>query len=94
MTIERIVNEVARTYNISPEEIRGRKRTANIASARRTTIYVVREITGMSMEDIGQEFGGRDHSTIVYALKEATREIETDTRMRETVEDIIKNIRA
>ena len=94
VTIERIVNEVARTYNISPEEIRGRKRTANIASARRTTIYVVREITGMSMEDIGQEFGGRDHSTIVYALKEATREIETDTRMRETVEDIIKNIRA
>ena len=48
----------------------------------------------MSMEDIGQEFGGRDHSTIVYSLNEAARAIETDTRMRETVEDIIKNIRA
>lgn len=94
VTIERIINEVARTYNITPEEIRGRKRTANIASARRTAIYVVREITGMSMEDIGQEFGGRDHSTIVYSLNEAVKTIENDTRMRETVEDIIKNIRA
>ncbi len=94
VTIERIINEVARTYNITAEEIRGRKRTANVSAARRTAMYVVREITGMSMEDIGQEFGGRDHSTIVYSLSEAAKAIETDTRMRETVEDIIKNIRS
>lgn len=94
VTIERIVNEVARTYNITAEEIRGRKRTANVSSARITAMYVVREITGMSMEDIGQEFGGRDHSTVVYSLNEAARRIGTDTRMRETIEDIIKNIRS
>ncbi len=94
VTIERIINEGARTYNITAEEIRGRKRTANVSAARRTAMYVVREITGMSMEDIGQEFGGRDHSTIVYSLSEAAKAIETDTRMRETVEDIIKNIRS
>ena len=48
----------------------------------------------MSMEDIGREFGGRDHSTIVYSLNEAAKSIENDTRIRETVEDIIKNIRS
>ena len=94
VTVSRIITEVARTYNISADEIRGRKRTANVSAARRTAMYVVREITGMSMEDIGREFGGRDHSTIVYSLNEAAKSIENGTRIRETVEDIIKNIRS
>ncbi|MEG0179462.1 MAG: hypothetical protein RR654_07910 [Oscillospiraceae bacterium] len=45
------------------------------------------------MEDIGKEFGGRDHSTVVYSLSEMTRKLETDKRLSETIEDIIKNIR-
>ena len=94
VTIERIINEVARTYNVSPEEIRGRKRNATVAAARRTAMYVVRKILSMSMEDIGREFGGRDHSTVVYSLNEAEKAIETDPRMREMVEDIIKNTRS
>ena len=94
VTIERIINEVARTYNVSPAEIRGMRRTANISSARQTAIYVVREITGMSMEDIGREFSGRDHSTIVYSLKAMEQNLENDRRLKETVEDIIKNVRS
>ena len=93
VTIEKIISEVARTYNVSPAEIRGMRRTANISSARQTAIYVVREITGMSMEDIGSEFGGRDHSTVVYSINDMQKKLETDTRLRETVEDIIKNVR-
>ena len=94
VTIERIISEVARTYNVSPAEIRGMRRTANISSARQTAIYVVREITGMSMEDIGREFSGRDHSTIVYSLKAMEQNLENDRRLKETVEDIIKNVRS
>ena len=94
VTIEKIISEVARTYNVSPAEIRGMRRTANISSARQTAIYVVREITGMSMEDIGREFSGRDHSTIVYSLKAMEQNLENDRRLKETVEDIIKNVRA
>ena len=93
VTIEKIISEVARTYNVSPAEIRGMRRTANISSARQTAIYVVREITGMSMEDIGREFSGRDHSTIVYSLKAMEQNLENDRRLNETVEDIIKNVR-
>lgn len=94
ITIEKIVSEVARTYNVSAADIRGPKRNSNISSARRTAIYVLREITGMSMEDIGKEFGGRDHSTIVYAIKVMDKDIQHDQRLKETVEDIIKNVRA
>ena len=94
VTIEKIISEVARTYNVSPAEIRGMRRTANISSARQTAIYVVREITGMSMEDIGREFSGRDHSTIVYSLKAMEQNLENDRSLKETVEDIIKNVRS
>ena len=94
ITIEKIISEVGRTYNVSPTDIRGPKRNSNISAARRTAIYVLREITGMSMEDIGKEFGGRDHSTVVYAIKVMEKDIAADQRLRETVEDIIKNVRA
>ena len=57
-------------------------------------MYVVREITGMSMEDIGREFGGRDHSTVVYSISDIQKKMDTDPRTRETIEDIIKNVRA
>lgn len=91
VTIEKIVSEVARTYNITPTDIRGRKRSANISNARKTAMHVVHEITGMTMQDIGKEFGDRDHSTVVYSINEVKSKIETDTRFREIVEDIIKN---
>ena len=91
VTIEKIIGEVARTYNVSPGDIRGPKRNSNVAAARRAAIYIVREITGMSMEDIGKEFGGRDHSTIVYAMKVIEKDLEKDQHLRETVSDIIKN---
>ena len=93
VTIEKIISEVARTYNVSPAEIRGMRRTANISAARQTAIYMVREITGMSMEDIGREFSGRDHSTIVSSLKAMEQNLQNDRRLKETVEDIIKNVR-
>lgn len=91
VTIEKIIGEVSRTYNVSPADIRGPKRNAAVAAARRTAIYVVREITGMSMEEVGREFGGRDHSTIVYAMKTMEKDLTTDQRLKETVSDIIKN---
>ena len=93
VTIERIISEVARTYSVTPEEIRSNKRSQNISSARQAAMYIVREITGLSTAAIGQEFGGRDHSTVVYAIKQIEREMKNDGSLRETLEDIIKNIR-
>mgnify|MGYP000077395632 CR=1 FL=1 len=49
---------------------------------------------GMSMEEIGREFSGRDHSTIVYSLKTMERDMKNDQHLRETVSDIIKNVKA
>jgi chromosomal replication initiator protein len=94
VTIDRIIGEVGRNYNISPVDIRSNKRSANISKARQISVYVVREITQISMQAIGQEFGGRDHSTMVYAVNQVEDKMSKDPRYREMVEDIIKNIRS
>ena len=93
VTVERIIAEVGRTYGISPQDIRSTKRNAQISSARQISMYIVREITQMSMSMIGEEFGGRDHSTVVYATQQVEKNMANDLRYKETVEDIIKNIR-
>ncbi|MGI6283790.1 chromosomal replication initiator protein DnaA [Caproicibacterium lactatifermentans] len=93
VTIEKIIEEVSRTFGTTPEDIRSSKRSANISSARQVAMYVVREITQMPMARIGAEFGGRDHSTVVYAIQQVEKNIKKNPRMRATVEDIIKNIR-
>ncbi|MEG1449078.1 MAG: helix-turn-helix domain-containing protein, partial [Oscillospiraceae bacterium] len=74
-------------------DIRSNKRSSQISSARQVSIYIVREITQMSMADIGQEFGGRDHSTVVYALQQVDKNMKKNLKYKETIEDIIKNIR-
>ena len=94
VTVEKILSEVARTYNTTPEELRGMTRKANISKARQVCIYIIREITGMSTDEIGQEFSGRDHSTIVYSLQNIQKLIKRDSHLRETVEDIMKNVRS
>ena len=94
VTVDKIIEEVARTYLVAPEDIRSQKRNSVISTARQVSIYIVREITEMSMVEIGQTFGGRDHSTIVYALRQMESKLERDPRTRDTVDDIIKNIRS
>lgn len=93
LTVEKIIDEVARTFGITGDDIRSSKRNSNISNARQIAIYAVREITDLSMNLIGEEFGGRDHSTIVYAIKQIEKNMAKDPKLKSTVEDIIKNIR-
>lgn len=93
ITVERIINEVARTFGVTAQDIRSPKHSAPVSNARQTAAYIVREITQMPLAQIGEEFGGRDHATMVYAIKKVVTRIENEPTYRETVEDIIKNIR-
>ena len=92
VTIEKIINEVARTYNVLPADIRSKKRSANVSAARQMTMYIIREVTGMSMDAIGQEFN-RDHSTVVYSISTMEKNIQKDRHLKETCDDIMKNVR-
>ncbi len=92
ITVERIINEVARTMNVQPDDIRSSKHSAPISRARQVAAYVVRAITNLPMKSIGEEFGGRDHSTIVYALQKVESQMAKDSSYKNMVNDIIKNI--
>ncbi len=92
ITVERIISEVARSMGVQAEDIRSSKHSAPISKARQVAAYVVREITGMPMKSIGENFGGRDHSTIVYAIQKVEGMMEKDNSFKNTVNDIIKNI--
>ncbi len=94
VTVERIIEEVARTYGVSAEEIRSSKnRSANISNARHIAIYITREMTTLSMVAIGEEFGNRHYSTIIYTLQKVQKMMEKDSKVKELIEDTIKNIR-
>lgn len=94
VTVERIIDEVARTYGVSADEIRSQKnRSANISNARHVAIYVTRELTTLSMVAIGEEFGNRHYSTIIYTLKKVQEMMERDRKVKEIIDDTIKNIR-
>lgn len=93
ITVEKIIVEVADVYGVTPEEIRSSKRSSQISTARKVAIYVVREITQMPLQSIGTEFGGRDHSTIVYAINNIEAGMKRDENLKQLVNDIIKNIR-
>ena len=93
VTVERIIKEVARTFSVTEEDIRSSKRSAQISTSRQIAMYIVREITQMPLAEIGKEFNGRDHATVVYALQKVENMIKKDSHQKEIVEDIIKNIR-
>lgn len=93
ITVEKIIAEVANVYGITADDIRSGKRTSQISTARKVAAYVVREVTGMPLAAIGMEFGGRDHSTIVYAINTVNDAIRKDSNLKDLVDDIIKDIR-
>ncbi len=92
ITVDKILNEVARTYGIPVENITSNKRSSDISKARQAAMYIIREITGLSMEKIGEAFGNKHHSTVIYNIGEAEKAMKNDPTVRSTIQGIINNI--
>ena len=92
VTVERIMEEVAKTYSVTVDDLRSKKRSQPLSYARQVAIYIIKEVTQMSLDLIGNEFSGRDHSTVSYALKQVEQQISTNAHQKAIIDDIIKNI--
>ena len=92
VTIKRIVDEVSRTTGISAEDIYSRVQKANISHARKITFYIVRKVTNMSYEDIGEEFK-KHHSTVMYNIEQIEKEMACNSKLARQINDIINNIK-
>lgn len=88
----KILENVGNTYGVSVENILSEKRDKNIKNARQIAMYIMREITGASLEDIGKYFGGKTHSTVKYSIDQVRSRMDEEFSFKKTVEDIIKNV--
>lgn len=70
--IERIIEEVARTYQVSETEILSKRKTAELVKARQMAMYIARETTELPYQSIGESFG-KDHSTVLYNVRQAEK---------------------
>lgn len=92
VTIQRIVDEVSRTTGVSVEDIYSKVQKANISHARKITFYVIRKVTNMSYEDIGEEFD-KHHSTVIYNIDQIEKEMEKNSKLARQINDIISNVK-
>ncbi len=86
----KIINAVADYYGLTKQQITSKTRTKNIANARHIAIYLCRKLLDLSYIKIGDEFGGRDHSTIISACSKVEKQIKKDPAYKAAVEDIEK----
>lgn len=91
--IEKIISEVARTYNVTEGDILSNRRTAELAIARQISMYIARETTELSYKAIGESFG-KDHSTVLYSCRQIEKFMRDNSFERDTINDIIKNLKS
>ncbi|ABC75880.1 chromosomal replication initiator protein [Syntrophus aciditrophicus SB] len=88
ISFEEILKAVAARYNLKIADIKSQSKNKNIAMARQVTMYMARKLTGSSFPDIGEKIGGRDHSTVIYANNKIRKLLETDSRLKATLQEI------
>jgi chromosomal replication initiator protein len=89
LTTDAIKQMVAKQFNVSINDLTGKRRTQNIALARQVAMFLCRKHTARSFPEIGALFGGRDHSTVIHAIKSVNERISSDPVLKEQIEKII-----
>jgi len=89
---ERIIKETARFFSLKEEDIRGQNRSKNTAMARQISMYLIRTLTNLSLQDIGAIYDGRNHSTVISSIRKVEDLLHVDSEMAATVRDITSNI--
>ena len=91
-TADVIIDEVCKFYNIDPDALRGQGRTKDISLARQIAMYQIRSMTNLSLKEIGKEFEGRDHTTVLHSIERITKMVKEDPEIKEIIKDITANI--
>lgn len=90
---QKIINIVADYYSLIPTQITGKIRTGQIALARHIAIYLIRQNIDVPLTKIGEMFGGKDHTTIMHAIKHVENELKTNQNMKEAINKLQKQIK-
>jgi chromosomal replication initiator protein len=93
MSIDIIQRVVAEYFNLSPNDLKGKKKTQNIVFPRQMAMYIAREITEFSTTELGQSFGGRDHTTVMHSCKIIEDRIRSDPTLDPAIQNLIRMIK-
>ncbi len=92
ITIEIIQDVVANYFNLRIEDLKSQRRTRNVSYPRQIAMYLSRKLTDMSLPKIGEEFGGRDHTTVIHAYEKISDNLNRDESLQHTIDDITKKL--
>ncbi len=92
LSIESIQKEVSNYFGIKINDIKSSKKQKNIAFPRQISMYLVRRYTGASYPEIGEKFGGKDHSTVIHAVKKIENLIKDDLSIKNTINSLSRSI--
>ncbi len=92
VTIDLIQDVVANYYNLRIEDFKSQRRTRNVAYPRQVAMYLCRKLTDTSLPKIGEEFGGRDHTTVIHAYEKINESLKEDEALQAAINEITKKI--
>jgi len=92
VTIDSIQDVVSSYFNLRVEDLKSQRRTRNIAYPRQIAMYLSRKLTDMSLPKIGEEFGGRDHTTVIHAYEKISGNLKTDDSLQHTINELTKKV--
>lgn len=92
VTVGIIQDIVSSYFNLRVEDLKSQRRTRTVAYPRQIAMYLSRKLTDMSLPKIGEEFGGRDHTTVIHAYEKISENLKTDNSLQHTVNDITKKL--
>ncbi|MBD3180483.1 MAG: chromosomal replication initiator protein DnaA [Candidatus Latescibacteria bacterium] len=92
VTISAIIKAVSDMYDIPVSKIRSRSRVSQVVAARQIGIFIARELTDSPLVRIGKKFGGRDHSTVLYAIRKIESKRETDQELESRIQTLLSKL--
>lgn len=90
ITIPLVQKAVAQVFNLKMDDFKARRRTIDVALPRQVAMYLCRELADVSLTKIGEEFGGRDHTTVMHACDRIKEEMTTNNGLKEKINEVIK----
>jgi len=93
LSMDIIIRVVAEYYGLTPNDLKGKKKSQNIVNARQIAMYIGRKMTDYSTTEIGQDFGGRDHTTVMYSIKKVNDNLLRDPSLETTIDNINRSIK-
>ena len=88
-----IIDHVAQYHNITVEQLKSKKKEAPIVKPRQQAMYLIRDLTSLSLPEIGNAMGGKNHTTVLHSIKRVEDDMKKDPAIAKTIAELTENIK-